>query len=123
MFRIKKNIDIIIKKSYHSWFNYLKRYYYVELVRFRLEALDIGEMETIDSCSVSRSISKQHILTRLHLDAYPSLQQRARRPEMNSDTKFGFSTKSWLIEVVVPLLESWKKSMKKNMVAYPLYVL
>ena len=54
-------------------------------VSVRLDALlppEMGEIETIASCSVSRSTSKQQIFTRLHLDAYPSLQQRARRPEM-----------------------------------------
>ena len=36
------------------------------------------------------------------------------RPEIDSDTKFVFSAKSWLIKVVVLLLESLQKSMEKK---------
>ena len=81
-----------------------KAFYYVELVRLRLEALDIGEMETIDSCSVSRSISKQHILTRLHLDAYPNLQQRARRPEMEPMSNIKIGSDSSAIRIILSLI-------------------
>ena len=50
--------------------------------KLRLDELDIGEIAMVDSCSVSLSTSKQHSLTCLHLLAYPSLQHRARSPEI-----------------------------------------
>ena len=52
--------------------------------KLRLDELYIGEIAMVDSCSVlvSLSTSKQHSLTCLHLLAYPSLQHRARSPEI-----------------------------------------